>query len=260
MEIKKLSGIVCITMMFIWIIFLTGGAIGENMRSSGNPVAVIETNKGTIRVELYEDDAPITVENFIRYAEDGFYDGLIFHRVIKDFMIQGGGFRPGMEYVDPIYSPIQNEASTSQNRNARGTIAMARTQDPHSATSQFFINHNANDFLDWDRSQDGWGYCVFGGVIQGMDVVDTIANVQTTSTGGHDDVPVENVIIQRIRIESGQDTTDPTDPVNDDDTTGTGDGTQEKGSPFYTNIFFIQAIVGFVVAAVIIMFLRSREE
>ena len=164
------------------------------------PVVTMVTNMGTIEIELYVDDAPITVDNFIKYVEDGFYDGLIFHRVIDGFMIQGGGFEPGMEYVDPTYGPIENEAPTSRNRNLRGTIAMARTSDPHSATSQFFINHVDNDFLDWDNTADGWGYCVFGRVIQGMDVVDAIAVVPTHSTGGHNDVPTDDVIMESVTV------------------------------------------------------------
>lgn len=233
------------------IVLLSGGSLGN----SGNPVAVIETNKGTIRVELYESDAPATVENFIKYAEDGFYDGLLFHRVIEGFMIQGGGFRPGMEYVEPTYSQITNEAASSGNRNTRGTIAMARTQDPHSATSQFFINHADNGFLDWDQSQDGWGYCVFGRVISGINVVDDIASVQTTSVGGQDDVPVEDVIINRVTIDrspadNGEPGEDPTIP----------DDTEDESSPFYTSPLFIQMVIGIVAAAVIIGLMYIREK
>jgi len=162
--------------------------------------AEIETDKGTIEIELYEEDAPETVENFIKYAEDGFYDGLIFHRVIENFMIQGGGFKPSMEEKEPIHDPIQNEAEKSGHRNKRGTIAMARTSDPHSATSQFFINHEDNERLDWDKAQDGWGYCVFGEVIGGMEAVDEIASLETTTVEGHKDVPKEDVVIQKVNI------------------------------------------------------------
>jgi len=165
-----------------------------------NPIAVIETNKGTIEVELFKDDAPGTVENFIKYVEDGFYDGLIFHRVIVDFMIQGGGFYPGMEQKEPPYDPIRNEAEESGHRNKRGTIAMARTSEPHSATSQFFINHKDNERLDYDKFRDGWGYCVFGEVIDGLDVVDEIASVETTTLEGHKDVPKEDMIIKEVNI------------------------------------------------------------
>ncbi|MEF8874377.1 MAG: peptidylprolyl isomerase [Candidatus Thermoplasmatota archaeon] len=165
-----------------------------------SPKAEIETDRGTIEVELFQDEAPETVDNFIKYAEDGFYDGLIFHRVIENFMVQGGGFLPGMEKKEPTYDPIKNEAEKSGHRNERGTIAMARTSDPHSATSQFFINHKDNGKLDWDKSRDGWGYCVFGEVISGMDVVDDIASVSTKTVAGHDDVPEEDVIIQKVDI------------------------------------------------------------
>ncbi|MBS3782437.1 MAG: peptidylprolyl isomerase [Candidatus Thermoplasmatota archaeon] len=165
-----------------------------------NPKAEIGTNKGTIEIELYKEDAPETVENFIRYAEDGFYDGLIFHRIIENFMIQGGGFLPGMEKKEPTYDPIKNEAEGSGNRNERGTIAMARTSEPHSATSQFFINHKDNERLDWDNSPDEWGYCVFGEVVGGMDVVDDIASMETTTVKDRKDVPKEDVVIQEINI------------------------------------------------------------
>ncbi|MEF8832744.1 MAG: peptidylprolyl isomerase [Candidatus Thermoplasmatota archaeon] len=165
-----------------------------------SPKAEIETDRGTIKIELFEEDAPETVENFIQYSEDGFYDGLIFHRVIENFMIQGGGFLPGMEEKEPSYEPVQNEAEKSGHRNERGTVAMARTSEPHSATSQFFINHKDNEKLDWDEFRDGWGYCVFGEVISGMDVVDEIASVETTTVKGHKDVPKEDLIIQEVTI------------------------------------------------------------
>lgn len=165
-----------------------------------SPKAQIETDRGTIKVELYEDDAPETVENFIKYAEDGFYDGLIFHRVIENFMVQGGGFLPGMKEKESTYDAIKNEAEKSGHRNERGTIAMARTSDPHSATSQFFINHKDNERLDWDKARDEWGYCVFGEVIDGIEVVDEIASVETTSKKGHKDVPKEDIVINEVNI------------------------------------------------------------
>ncbi len=165
-----------------------------------SPKAEIVTDRGTIEVEFFEDDAPETVENFIRYAEDGFYDGLIFHRVIENFMIQGGGFLPGMKEKEPDYEAIKNEAEKSGHKNERGTIAMARTSDPHSATSQFFINHKDNERLDWDNSQDGWGYCVFGEVVSGMEVVDDIASVKTTTVNGRKDVPKDDVVIKEVTI------------------------------------------------------------
>lgn len=169
--------------------------------NSNNPTAVIETNKGTIKVELFEDDAPKTVENFVKYVEEDFYHWTTFHRVIDDFMIQGGGFKPGMIQKEPPFSPIKNESSQSKNRNKRGTIAMARTSDPDSATSQFFINLKDNERLDWDKARDGHGYCVFGKVIDGMDVVDEIGSVETHSEKGHNDVPVDDVIIKDVDIE-----------------------------------------------------------
>jgi len=145
---------------------------GDNM--SANPIVKMETSKGTITIELDAEKAPETVKNFVSYVEDGFYDGLIFHRVIPNFMIQGGGMTPDMS-EKPNNAPIKNEASNGL-KNDRGTIAMARTQDPHSATSQFFINLKDNDFLNFSsETPAGWGYTVFGKVTEGMDVVDEIA-------------------------------------------------------------------------------------
>jgi peptidyl-prolyl cis-trans isomerase B (cyclophilin B) len=160
------------------------------------PVILLETSLGTLTVELAADKAPETTANFLRYVDEGLYEGTIFHRVIPGFMIQGGGFTPQMEQR-PTGQPIQNEAANGL-RNKRGTLAMARTSDPHSATSQFFINHKNNDFLDHrEPTPDGFGYCVFGRVIDGMEVVDRIAEVQTQSVGVHDDVPVEPVLIEK---------------------------------------------------------------
>jgi cyclophilin family peptidyl-prolyl cis-trans isomerase len=162
-----------------------------------NPVVVIETSKGTIKVELDEKKAPITVKNFLQYVDDKHYDGLIFHRVMKGFMIQGGGFDPDMSQK-ATKDPIKNE-STNGLSNARGTIAMARTNVPDSATSQFYINHVDNQKLDQANAGDGVGYCVFGKVIEGMDVVDKIADVETTTKKGHQNVPSEDVVIKSIR-------------------------------------------------------------
>ena len=164
------------------------------------PVKVLmETSAGNIELELYQDKAPKTVENFLKYVNSGFYNGTIFHRVIKDFMIQGGGFTQDMNQK-PTNAPIANEAYNGL-KNDRGTIAMARTNDPHSATSQFFINHKDNSFLNYKaQTTAGWGYAVFGKVTKGMDVVDKIANVKTGSKGFHQDVPVENVIIKSIKV------------------------------------------------------------
>jgi peptidyl-prolyl cis-trans isomerase B (cyclophilin B) len=160
----------------------------------------LNTNHGTIVLELDADKAPKTVANFLQYAKDGFYDGTIFHRVINGFMIQGGGMQPGMVEKQTRES-IQNEADNGLT-NARGTIAMARTPDPHSASAQFFINVADNDFLNFRaQTQDGWGYCVFGKVVEGMDVVDKIKGVQTGNKGYHQDVPVEDVVIESVEVD-----------------------------------------------------------
>ena len=159
----------------------------------------LHTNHGTITLELDADKAPETVKNFLDYVSAGHYDNTIFHRVIKNFMIQGGGFEPGMKQK-PTGEQIKNEADNGL-KNLTGTIAMARTQAPHSATAQFFINVVDNDFLNY-RAPDvqGWGYCVFGRVTEGMDVVNSIRAVRTGSNGFHQDVPVEDVIIERAEI------------------------------------------------------------
>ena len=157
----------------------------------------METNYGTIMIELDAEKAPITVENFKKYVADKFFDNTIFHRVIPNFMIQGGGFNPGMTQKQTL-DPIENEADNGLG-NDRGTIAMARTMDPHSASSQFFINLKDNAFLNHTgKNAQGWGYCVFGKVTEGMDVVDKIAGVATGNHGGHADVPVEDVVITSI--------------------------------------------------------------
>jgi peptidyl-prolyl cis-trans isomerase B (cyclophilin B) len=159
----------------------------------------LHTNHGTITLELDADKAPETVQNFLAYVEAGHYDNTLFHRVIKGFMIQGGGFEPGMKQK-PTRDPIKNEADNGL-KNVTGTVAMARTQDPHSATAQFFINVTDNDFLDF-RSADsqGWGYCVFGRVTDGLDVVEAIRSVPTGSKGFHQDVPVDDVVIERAEV------------------------------------------------------------
>lgn len=158
-----------------------------------------KTTAGTILVELNEAEAPASAKNFQQYVEDGFYDGLIFHRVIPNFMIQGGGMDSDMR-DQKTRAPIENEADNGL-KNLRGSIAMARTQDPHSATAQFFINLKDNDFLD-HRSKDlmGWGYAVFGRVVEGMDVVDEIAAVATGSHGMHQDVPKTPVVIEKAEV------------------------------------------------------------
>ncbi len=159
----------------------------------------LTTNHGVIMLDLNAEKAPKTVANFLAYVEAGHYDNTVFHRVIKNFMIQGGGFQPGMNQK-PCSAPIENEAANGL-RNKRGSIAMARTGDPHSATAQFFINTVDNDFLDFKSpSGQGWGYCVFGEVSEGLDVVDKIRAVRTGNKGFHQDVPVDDVIIEKAEV------------------------------------------------------------
>lgn len=163
------------------------------------PQVRIRTSMGEITVALDNNKAPSTVANFLGYVKEGFYDGTIFHRVIDNFMIQGGGFMPRM-VQKPTRPPIENEA-TNGLRNVRGTLAMARTGDPHSATSQFFINVKDNDFLNHSgKTASGWGYCVFGRVLEGLDVVDKIKGVPTTTKLGFKDTPITDVIIQEIQV------------------------------------------------------------
>ena len=152
---------------------------------------------GPIKIELFEDLAPITVKNFLQYVDDKFYDGTIFHRVIADFMIQGGGFAPGLK-VKKTRAPIKNEAGNNVS-NERGTIAMARTDEPDSATAQFFINTVDNRRLDRANAKDEVGYAVFGHVVEGMEVVDKIRRVETETPDGHKNVPVKDVVIQSVR-------------------------------------------------------------
>lgn len=158
---------------------------------------ILTTNHGKITLELDAEKAPKTVENFLTYVREGHYDGTIFHRVIDGFMIQGGGFEPGMKQK-PTREPIENEAKNGL-KNDTYTVAMARTNAPHSASAQFFINVKNNSFLDYP-GQDGWGYCVFGKVTEGTDVVDKIKAVKTSRGGMHADVPVENVVIEKAEI------------------------------------------------------------
>jgi len=157
----------------------------------------LTTNIGTILIELDEENAPKTCANFTQYVKDGHFDGTIFHRVIENFMIQGGGFTPDM-VQKPTRNPIENEAKNGLS-NVAGSIAMARTMDPHSASAQFFINVADNKFLDYP-GQDGWGYCVFGKVTEGMDVVNKMKGVATTSKHGHQDVPVEEIIVEKAEV------------------------------------------------------------
>lgn len=162
---------------------------------------VLHTNAGDITLELDFEKAPISAANFKQYAETGYYDGTIFHRVIDNFMIQGGGFEPGMKQKE-AGSSIQNEADNGLS-NDTGTVAMARTMEPHSASAQFFINVNDNDFLNHsDKSAQGWGYAVFGKVTDGMDVVNELKGCVTGNAAGHSDVPVEDIIIESVTVEA----------------------------------------------------------
>ncbi|PHM61834.1 peptidylprolyl isomerase B [Xenorhabdus ishibashii] len=162
-------------------------------------MVTFHTNFGDIVIKTFADKAPVTVENFLSYCSEGFYNNTIFHRVINGFMIQGGGFEPGMKQK-MAKDPIKNEANNGL-KNSRGTLAMARTNDPHSATAQFFINVVDNDFLNFRSERpDGWGYCVFAEVVEGMDVVDKIKGVSTGRSGMHQDVPHEDVIIERVTV------------------------------------------------------------
>lgn len=168
-------------------------------KAADEPVVKLETNMGDILVQLNARKAPITTANFLQYAKSGHYDGTIFHRVIKNFMIQGGGMTPEMKEKRTL-APIRNEANNGL-RNKKYTIAMARTNDPHSASSQFFINTRDNDFLDFKaQTPQGWGYAVFGKVIGGQDVVDKIENSLTGRRAGHDDVPQTPVIIKKAYV------------------------------------------------------------
>ena len=168
-----------------------------------NPRVEFKTSMGGFTLELYPDKAPKTVANFLQYAKSGFYDGTIFHRVIDGFMIQGGGFQPDMRQKSPR-APIENEAGVALKaglKNQIGTIAMARTPDPHSATAQFFINVKDNGFLDYrDSSPQGYGYAVFGRVVEGMDTVMRIAKVPTATAGQHGNVPQKPVVIESVKL------------------------------------------------------------
>ena len=184
--------------LFIVIALVTAPLVVAEETHLPNPIVSVKTTEGTFTLRLFRDKAPVTVENFMTYVDDGYYDGTIFHRVIPDFMVQGGGFLPDMsekETRDPI-------ASESRNRlhNTRGTVAMARTNDPDSATSQFFVNVRNNLRLDWTPSNPG--YTVFGEVISGMSVVDYIATAPTGPAGGHQNVPVEAISIVEVTRKS----------------------------------------------------------
>lgn len=186
---------------FIFTLFLSLFSVqscaADTDKSTKNPVVLIQTSMGDIEAELYPEKAPETVKNFLRYVHEGFYNGTIFHRVIPNFMIQGGGFTPDMQ-KKPTHAPIQNEADNGL-RNRIGTLAMARTNDPHSATSQFFINVAQNTFLDFrEKTPRAYGYAVFGRVIKGMRVVNQIRQVQTGFKNGMGDVPLQTVEIIKV--------------------------------------------------------------
>jgi peptidyl-prolyl cis-trans isomerase B (cyclophilin B) len=185
--------VVSILTIFSLLIF-AGSAIAEDI----NPKVVLETSKGKIVLELFPDNAPETVKNFLNYVDAKFYDGMIFHRVIPNFMVQGGGFTIDMKRKT-TRAPIKNEADKGL-KNERGTISMARTGDPHSATAQFFINSKNNDFLNYrSKTQQGWGYAAFGKVVDGMKTLDAISAVKTKTVGGSRDGPAEPIVITSAR-------------------------------------------------------------
>lgn len=191
---RTVNGIVGALVFGLALLFTGPLAAGEESATTSDPLVVIRTSEGDITLRLFPDKAPVTVENFLRYVDAGFYNGTIFHRVIQDFMIQGGGFLPDMT-EKANGDPIVNE-SKNRLHNNRGTIAMARTNDPDSATSQFFINQRNNLRLDWAPGRDG--YTVFGEVVTGMNVVDFIATAPTGKVGGFGDVPLEPIVITEI--------------------------------------------------------------
>ncbi len=191
-----ITGNIAVTMALAFLALTLTSSAAE--KKTDNPVVVMETSMGDITIELYKDKAPKSVENFLSYVKEDFYTGTIFHRVIKNFMIQGGGFTTAM-VKKPVKPPIVNEATNGLHNN-RGTIAMARTMDPNSATSQFFINTKDNAGLD--RPQEKNGYAVFGKVISGMGVVDQIENVSTTTKGSYQNVPVMPVVIKKVTLKA----------------------------------------------------------
>ena len=187
---------------YLLMFFLLFGIVGSAAAQGGtstHPRVSFDTSKGKIVIELFEDKAPKTVANFLQYVKSGHFDGTIFHRVIPGFVIQGGGFTADMTQK-PTKPPIQNEADNGL-KNSRGTLSMARTQDPNSASSQFFINLKDNASLDHKgKSVQGWGYAVFGQVVEGMDVVDQVAQVRTGRKGYFDDVPVEPIVVSKAQV------------------------------------------------------------
>lgn len=200
--IRPVSALLAVAALLLGLgsVLHSTGLEAQSPSANNNPQVVIHTSMGDITLELYADKAPVSVENFIRYANSGFYDGTIFHRVISHFMIQGGGLTADLK-DKPTSEPIVNEAINGLS-NKRGTIAMARTGNPHSATSQFFINVQDNGNLDYtdQNSSRGWGYAVFGKVTAGMDVVDQIRFVETKTVPPYSDVPVEPVVINSVDV------------------------------------------------------------
>lgn len=188
------------------LLLLLGGCPSGPVMVAGNPKVRLTTALGDIVIELDQDAAPISVANFLQYANEGFYDGTLFHRVIPGFVIQGGGYLPGLQEKTATHDPIMNESMNGL-RNVRGSVAMARNDDPNSATSQFYINLADNGALDATFTQ--MGYAVFGTVVEGMDVVDAIAQVATEERDGMSDVPVEDVVIQSAKVEGSTRTIDP---------------------------------------------------
>lgn len=189
------------SLLFFVLVF---GMVGSAAAQAGggtapaNPRVALETSQGRVVIELYRDKAPKTVDNFLQYVKSGHYNGTIFHRVIDGFMVQGGGFAADMSQK-PTKAPIQNEADNGL-RNERGTLAMARTQDPNSASAQFFINLTDNEFLNHKgKTAQGWGYAVFGKVVEGMEVVDKIAKVPTGNKGGHQNVPTQPITVTKAQ-------------------------------------------------------------
>ena len=200
----QISALIIIVIAVASIFFLP--LIGQKDQTEYYPeedqmsLVTISTSAGDIHLELDADNAPITVANFLKLAEDGYYTGTIFHRIIEGFMVQGGGLDENMTPKPTNTDPIQNEANNGL-KNNRGSIAMARTMDPHSATGQFFINHKDNDFLNHTaETSQGWGYAVFGSVINGMDVVDQIALSTTSTVGGYADAPLEPTVINSVTV------------------------------------------------------------
>jgi peptidyl-prolyl cis-trans isomerase B (cyclophilin B) len=199
-SMKRFTGIFLAAML--GFIPATGFSTDKETRGVGMVTVNMETSAGAVVLELDGDKAPETVANFVAYAKDGYYDGTVFHRVIPGFMIQGGGFTPDMQQK-PTNAPVKNEADNGL-KNDTGTIAMARTNDPNSATAQFFINVKDNTFLNHTApTPQGWGYTVFGKVVDGMDAVRSIEKVSTGNKGGHQDVPLEAVVITRVTVEEG---------------------------------------------------------